>query len=92
MARIGVILFFMLSGFGLMKSSIRKGPDGFSLKKYAVKRFVKILVPYYVVSFLVFAGKMILNHGNPFADKNVPVWSLLLTVPMGIPSRLAISA
>ena len=88
MARIGVILFFMLSGFGLMKSSMRKGIDEFSFKDYAFKRFVKILIPYYVISILVFAGKMILDSGMTFAEKKIPVWSILLTV-LGLDGYLA---
>ena len=62
--------------------------DRFSLKEYVIKRFVKVLIPYYLVSIFVFMGKMILDHGNAFAEKEVPLWSVLLTA-LGLDGYLA---
>ncbi len=46
-AKVCVGLFFMMSGAGLMLSS--KERSDFSLKEYYKSRFIKILIPFYVV-------------------------------------------
>lgn len=49
-ATVGVGLFFMISGAGLMLSSQKE--EHLNLKKYYFKRFLRILVPFYVVYLL----------------------------------------
>ncbi len=49
-AKVCVGLFFMMSGAGLMLST--KDKEHFSLKDYYKKRFIKILIPFYVVYVL----------------------------------------
>lgn len=79
-AKIGVSLFFILSGCGLMLSSDN---DSFSVKEFFKKRFVKILIPFYVVYFfcLIFhivAGHLTLPH--PFEERHLKPYSFLFTV------------
>lgn len=74
MAKIGVSLFFMISGFGLMCSS-----EKFSLKTYAKKRFVRILIPFYAVSLLTFICKKLFIPGPVFREA-IPWWHMIFTV------------
>lgn len=79
-AKIGVVLFFMMSGFGLMGGS-------FSLKEYGKKRFERIFIPYYVVSAFVLFCAMILSSEPVFAG-SVPKWHIIFTV-LGIDGYLS---
>ncbi|WP_035774630.1 acyltransferase family protein [Butyrivibrio sp. VCB2006] len=79
-AKIGVGLFFMLSGAGLMLSS---HGDDFSALKFYKKRFFKILIPFYIVYFFYFVflvtiGEM--NLSNPFGDKELKPYSFIFTI------------
>ena len=73
-AKIGVVLFFMMSGFGLMAGS---GGE-FSLNEYGKKRFLRILVPYYVVSLIVFVCALIFSKESVF-EESIPIWRLIFT-------------
>lgn len=75
MAKVGVTLFFMISGFGLMCSASSE----FSLKTYIKKRFVRIFIPYYTVSLLVLIGRGVLIPSSVF-EQNIPVWRVIFTV------------
>ncbi len=83
-AKVGVCLFFMLSGAGLMLSESNTSKSGaFSIKSFYKKRFIKILVPFYIVylcyfAFLLITGNISLN--NPFAGKELKPWSFLYTI------------
>ena len=74
MAKVGVTLFFMISGFGLMYSSRE-----FSLKTYAKKRFWRILIPFYAASLFMFLCKKLLIPG-PVFDGTIPKWHIIFTV------------
>ncbi len=74
-ATVGVGLFFMISGAGLMYSSMHK--QDFNLKDYYKKRFIKILIPFYLVyllwllSFMLLSGESlsgVYNHGAPIPN------------------------
>lgn len=75
MAKVGVTLFFMISGFGLMHSN-RQNFDG---KTYWKKRFIRILIPYYVVFGLVFLGRKIMTSGSVW-EESIPIWHFLFTL------------
>lgn len=74
-ATVGVGLFFMISGAGLMLSTASE--DRLNLKKYYLKRFIKVLVPFYVVylmwlvAFMLLTGeglsKIYTSGANPLA-------------------------
>lgn len=79
-AKVGVSLFFILSGCGLMLSSDR---DDFSIKKFYKKRFLKILIPFYIVYiccliFHIAAGDLTLPH--PFAERHLKPYSFIFTI------------
>ena len=73
-ATLGVNLFFMISGAGLMLS----GRKSFSLSAYYKKRFTRILVPFYVVWFLYFLVKLIFDR--PVFPSGIPAWRIVFTV------------
>ena len=86
-AKIGVGLFFMLSGCGLMLGS---NESSFDLKKFYTKRFKKILIPFYIVYacyfiFLLCTGQISLS--DPFAGKNVGPFSFIFTI-LGVDAYL----
>lgn len=78
-AKIGVCLFFMLSGCGLMLSH----RSSFNLKDFYIKRFFKILLPFYIVYafyflFLLATGQI--SMYNSFAGKNLKPYSFIFTL------------
>ena len=83
MAKVGVTLFFMVSGFGLMYSSL----DSFSLKEFVKKRVLRIYIPFYVVSLLVFLCKAVMTGGAVF-ENEIPTWHVIFTV-LGLDGYLA---
>ncbi|MBQ3794698.1 MAG: acyltransferase [Butyrivibrio sp.] len=79
-AKVGVSLFFILSGCGLMMSS---DIDSFSIKQFYKKRFIKILIPFYVVYVFTFAFHIIAGHltlPHPFLERHLKPYSFLFTV------------
>ncbi len=46
----GVSLFFVLSGFGLTRSHLRKP---YSIRKFVSKRFSRLFIPYWIVTILI---------------------------------------
>lgn len=79
-AKVGVGLFFMLSGAGLFLSDKDKE---FKVTAFYKKRFVKILIPFYIVyicyfAFLVATGHLLLN--DPFSGKVLKPWSFIYTI------------
>lgn len=52
LATVCVGIFFMISGFGLMQSA--SGSDVMDIKAYYFKRFKRVLMPYYLVTFIYF--------------------------------------
>lgn len=82
MAKVGVTLFFMVSGFGLMLSSLHS----FSVKEFVKKRVVRIYIPFYVVSVLVYLAKRVMTDGPVFAG--IPAWHIIYTI-LGLDGYLA---
>ena len=79
-AKVGVSLFFILSGCGLMMSS---NNDSFSIKEFYKKRFVKILIPFYIVYIFYFVYHIVTGHltlPHPFAERHLKPYSFLFTV------------
>lgn len=74
-AMLAVSLFFMVSGSGLMLSS----KENFCLKSYIKSRFLRILIPYYVVYGLSFFVKYFIN-GTPVFHERIPSWRFLFTL------------
>lgn len=72
---VGVILFFFISGLGLMLSAKNK----FNLKNYFSKRFFKILLPFYVAYLMVFTVYSVIERGFSFFG-NIPLWRFVFTV------------
>ncbi len=83
-AKVGVCLFFMLSGAGLMLSS--KDKEDFSALAFYRKRFFKILVPFYIVYAVYFIFLLIQNAGSLktlFAERNAsPVCAVFTLLGM----------
>ena len=57
-AIIGVSLFFMISGAGLMLSSMRK----WEIKDFYKRRFTKLLIPFYVVELFTFVASFAIKQ------------------------------
>ena len=79
-ATVGVGLFFMISGAGLMLST--KGKAELNLKDYYFKRFTKILIPFYLVYVLYLITFMLLTKQGLDAvyDRNVSPFSFIFTL------------
>lgn len=75
MAQVGVALFFMVSGFGLMYSNF----DKFSVGKFWKKRLIRIYIPFYAVSLLTYLSRKILIKGAAFED-GIPAWHIIFTI------------
>ena len=79
-ATVGVGLFFMISGAGLMLSTQKA--EHLDFKAYYFKRFIRILVPFYLVyalwlvTFLLLTGE---NFSNVYASK-APVPAFIFTL------------
>lgn len=79
-AKICVGLFFMISGAGLVSSTL--DADHLDLKKYYFKRFTKILIPFYLVYLLWLVVFMLLT-GSGFADvytNDAQPWTIIFTL------------
>lgn len=81
-AKIGVCLFFMLSGCGLMLGS-KNADKPFSIKDFYIKRFKKILIPFYIVYvcyfiFLLCIGEI--SMYNTFGSKELKPYSFIFTL------------
>ncbi len=68
-----VALFFMISGASLMLSSRKE--KTFRVGQYFKKRVLRILIPYYVASFLTF---MVLCHGH--IPETIRKWKLIFNL------------
>lgn len=82
-AKVGVCLFFMLSGAGLVLSEKGRVDKVFSIKAFYKKRFVRILIPFYIVyvcyfAYLLISGQMSLT--NPFGLREVSPFSFIFTI------------
>ena len=73
-AIVGVNLFFMISGAGLMLSS----KDKLDIPKYFKRRFTRILIPFYIVWGIYFLQKM-LAASTPFTPRP-PFWTIFFTI------------
>ena len=81
-AKIGVCLFFMLSGCGLMLGA-KDSNKHFSIKDFYIKRFKKILIPFYVVYVCYFTFLVITHHillSNPFEGKELKPYSFIFSL------------
>ncbi|MDO4489864.1 MAG: acyltransferase [Lachnospiraceae bacterium] len=72
-ATLGVSLFFIMSGFGLMTSS----GDNFRAGRFYKKRFLRILLPFYIVYGGYFMLKLVLHK---LSFPGVPKWRFVFTL------------
>ena len=79
-ATVGVGLFFMISGAGLMLSTLND--EHLDLKSYYFKRFKKILIPFYLVYVLWLLSFMLLTHQGLDAvyTNNAPAPAFIFTL------------
>ena len=84
-AAVAVAIFFILSGFGLMLGAKKK--EKFSVKEFYLKRFLRIMIPYYLVSVVYLVFLFIRAGGYPF-DRSVPAWRMVFLIP-GMSSYLS---
>lgn len=76
-ATLAVALFFMLSGAGLTIGSEAR----FSLKRYYKGRFLRLLVPFYVVNLCFYAETLITRRAMPSAFyAGTPAWRYVFTI------------
>ncbi len=79
-AKVGVSLFFILSGAGLMLGSKDKEID---VKQFYLKRFKKILIPFYItyICYFIFlvASKQVLLS-DPYEGRNLKPYSFIFTL------------
>lgn len=76
-ATLAVAVFFMLSGACLAYTT----KDNFSIKEFYKKRFLKTLIPFYMVSLAYYVFKAISYHSlvNMYANK-IPAWRIIYTL------------
>lgn len=72
----GVGLFFMISGAGLMLSS---SDHSFHLKTYYRKRFFRICVPFYLVYISYLCFLFLIRRGWPLSNELSP-WKIIFTL------------
>ena len=76
-ATLAVAVFFMLSGAGLAYTT----KENFELKKFYQKRFIRLLIPFYIV-IVIYA--IVLAIIDPYFKVNhlvgVPKWRIIFTV------------
>lgn len=75
-ATLGVSLFFMISGAGLMLESSQT----FHLKEYLEKRFIRIFIPFYIVYIGVLCIKLVCCDLNDIFLPGVPLYRVVYTV------------
>lgn len=74
-ATLGVSLFFMISGAGLMLSSNHK----WNTKEYFQKRAMRILLPFYIAYAGIFAAMYVMKGGQVF-EEGIPNWHFIFTI------------
>lgn len=75
-ATLGVALFFMVSGFGLMLSAENRWNGALEFYK---KRVTRIILPFYITWIGFFFYKFIMAKGWPF-PANIPLTRIIFTV------------
>ena len=76
LATLGVAVFFMLSGASLSYTA----KENFSLAKYYKKRFLRILIPFYILYIVYFLFLLFQSHSvhNIFPE-GIPAWRIVFT-------------
>jgi len=75
-ATLAVALFFMISGAGLSLST----KEHFDYKQYYKKRFLRILIPFYLVYALTVLGKAFQRHSLAAVFSAISPWRFLFTI------------
>ncbi len=73
LATLGVGVFFMLSGAGLTISS----KSEFSIKEFYKKRFITVLVPFYIANLVYYIVELFISDKNWFRD--IANWKIIYT-------------
>jgi peptidoglycan/LPS O-acetylase OafA/YrhL len=84
-ATLAVAVFFLLSGAGLMIGY----RDHFDWKRFYIKRFIKIMIPFYVVNLVYALYRMVDVRSFRILDPGVAPWKILLGI-LGIDEWLAL--
>ncbi len=74
-ATLGVSLFFIVSGAGLMLSTRQE----LKLKSYIKRRVLRILIPFYLVYFSYLCFRFVVERRLPF-DPTIPEWRIVFTL------------
>ena len=75
-ATVGVAMFFMISGAGLMLGN----QEDFSVRRFYEKRFFRIMIPFYLTYLAVFAALWINGQGFPFDGMDISPWRFVFTL------------
>lgn len=77
LATLAVAVFFMLSGACLAYTT----KDGFRIKEYFKKRYVKTLIPFYIVALAYYIYKAIITKSFlGMYTVHVPAWRIIYTI------------
>lgn len=75
-ATLSVAVFFMLSGAGLMIST----KDKIDYKKFYIKRFLRLLIPFYIVNIIYIIYRAIMARTIYVLDPNIAPWKIILGI------------
>jgi peptidoglycan/LPS O-acetylase OafA/YrhL len=85
MQNLGVLLFFVLSGFLVSRSALTKmASPGYSFGEYFLERFARIFVPFVPAVLLVSVVDRLVLQGrsNPFTTVPLDAWTTVTNVTM----------
>lgn len=85
MQSLGVLLFFVLSGFLVSRSALTKmASPGYTFGEFFLERFARIFVPFVPAVLLVAIADRVVLQGrpNPFTKVPLDVWTTITNVTM----------
>lgn len=88
---LGVDFFFILSGFIIMNSHFDDEKSFASLKVYLAKRFIRIFPPYWIISFILFLGYILIPQLSQGNRTNIGLISSLFLLPSDYPPLLIVA-
>ena len=85
MQSLGVLLFFVLSGFLVSRSALTKMTSpGYTFGEFFLERFARIFVPFVPAVLLVAVADRLVLHGrsNPFTTVPLDIWTTVTNLTM----------